>query len=678
MPGSLLRSKLFIPPPRPSLVVRSRLLERLEATWGCRLTLVSAPAGFGKTSLLSAWISECGRPAAWISLDEGDNDLPRFLSYLLAALNSIRPEIGAAAQALLESPHFGPASLPVEPLLSTLVNEIAELPFEFVLVLDDYHAIRELAVHAAVRFILENPPPPLHLVISGRSDPPWPLARLRVHRQVNEVRASDLRFTPEEADAFLNGAMCLGLPPDEVTALEERTEGWIAGLQMAALSLLGRGDASGFISAFAGSHHFISDFLVEEVLNQQPPQVRDFLLKTSILERLTAPLCDAITGRSDSRSMLAQLEQANLFLIGMDDERRWFRYHHLFRDLLLTSLENLFPGEVLELHQQASRWYAAAGFDEDAISHAFASRDLQLAAELVEQAAGRLDIENKLVHVVRWIDALPEGLVRTRPWLCIYRAWGCYWMGQRNRVESWLQTAEAILQGSTPADLDHIIGHIAAIRSHFALTNQDIPGVLQNSHLALELLPEGDEMRTETAVALGGAYWGLGDVHAAENAFAMARSNAIKGRHPSVAVPGTCYMAMQITKQGRLKEAMAVYRDALQLGTSPAGRETPAAGFANIKIGDLLREWNDLEGAGPYLERGVEQCLQLGQADVLTDGYVALARWQMAVGRLELAGEILTKGPPAHPAHHHRPFHPMLAGGLPPEAVAGPGRSRRG
>ena len=645
MPVSLLKSKLYTPPVRPGLVLRQRLIKRLQAGIDYKLTLISAPAGFGKTVLLSEWVAGCGKPSAWISLDKDDNDLGRFLAYFIAALGQIRPETGAATQAMLDSSPFATTRLPVEALLSGLVNEIAEISTPFIVVLDDYHSISESAVHEALKFIIENQPRAMRLVISSRADPPLPLARLRARRQMNELRVNDLRFTLEEATAFLNLAMKLDLKMEDLTLLEERTEGWIAGLQMAALSLQGRKDSQDFVAAFAGSHHFISDFLVEEVLNQQPADIREFLLKTSILERLTPALCDAVSGRSDSRVLLMKLEQANLFLMAMDDERRWYRYHHLFRDLLRSSLDSLQPGEALVLHQLASQWYASAGFYDDAITHAFACKNLSLAASLVEQAAAPLDIENKLVTITHWIEALPEEMVRARPWLCVYRAWGSQWMGERNQVETWLRAAELALQQSELPETDqqHITGHIAAIRSHHALITEDIPGVLENSRIALELLPEGDEMRTESAVALGGAYWGLGEGIKSERAFNMARINALKGVYPSMAVPSICYVAMQQTKQGRLKEAMATYHDALHYATAPGGKELPVAGFANIKIGDLLREWNDLEAAGQYLERGVQQCAQLGQADVLADGFVALARLEIARGEFDGAHQTLLK-----------------------------------
>jgi LuxR family maltose regulon positive regulatory protein len=648
MPTALLKSKFYIPQAHLGRVNRPRLIERLNAGLGCKLTLISAPAGFGKTTLLSEWAAACGCRVTWISLDRDDNELGRFLAYLIGALQQIQPEIGSAIQGVLGSSRFGPPRQVVDTLLSELVNEIAEIPTSFVLVLDDYHTIREPGVHAAVTFILENQPGRMHTVIMSRVDPPWPLARMRAHAEVNEVRTKDLRFTQEEAGVFLNQTMKLQLGSDDVAILEERTEGWVAGLQMAALSMQGRGDVQNFITAFAGSHHFISDFLIDEVLNQQPENVRDFLLKTSILENLSCNLCDAVTGRKDGRAMLAQLEQANLFLVPLDDERRWFRYHHLFRDLLHTCLETTYPGEEPALHLRASQWYASAEMYEDAIAHAFSANDLGLAAGLIEQAAAHLDVENKRVAITHWIDALPEELVKARPWLCVYRAWGCHWMGPRADVEKWLGAAEQTLQAApfltlNESETKYIQGHIAAIRSHDALVHEDIPGVLKNSQLALAALPEGHYMRCETAVALGGAYWGLGDVAAAERAFSLARANALKCQNASMVVPSSCYVGMMQAKQGRLNEAMTTYQDALHYATGPGGRETAVAGFANIKIGDILRERNNLEAAAQHLPRGVEQCFQLGQADVLADGYVGLARLQIALGELENARQTLLK-----------------------------------
>ena len=371
MSTPLLKTKLYIPPPYPGLVARQRLVEQLERGLQRKLTLVSAPAGFGKTTLLSQWIASSQRRVVWVSLDKGDNDTTRFLTYILAAVQQIDKNIGLAAEELLHSPQ--PAN--IEAILTGLINEIAEIPEPFFLVLDDYHLITERGVHDALVFILDNLPPQMHLILSSRANPPWPLARLRARAEILELRADDLRVTPEEAAIFLNETMGLGLRVEDVIALEVRTEGWIAGLQMAAISMQGREDQTAFIKAFSGSHRFVLDYLVEEVLDQQSPSIQEFLLKTSILERMTASLCDAVTDRDNSQSILTQLDKANLFLVPLDDERCWYRYHHLFSDLLHNQLILIHPEEVPNLHRRASQWFEEQDFRDETIAHAFAARD---------------------------------------------------------------------------------------------------------------------------------------------------------------------------------------------------------------------------------------------------------------------------------------------------------------
>ena len=355
----ILATKLYIPPPRPKVVLRPRLIERLNEglTSGRKLTLISAPAGFGKTTLVSEWVAGCERPVAWLSLDEGDNDPARFLTYLVAALQTIAPNIGEGVLAVLQSPQ----PPPTESILTTLLNEITAIPDHFILVLDDYHVIDSKPVDHALTFLLEHLPPQMHLVITTREDPPLPLARLRARGQLTELRAADLRFTPAEAADFLNQVMGLNLSAEDIAALETRTEGWIAGLQLAALSMQGRSDTASFIQAFTGSHRFVLDYLVEEVLQHQPEHVRSFLLQTAILDRFCAPLCNAVTEREDGKEMLETLERSNLFVIPLDDQRQWYRYHHLFADVLQAHLMEAQPEQVSSLHQRASAWYEQNG-----------------------------------------------------------------------------------------------------------------------------------------------------------------------------------------------------------------------------------------------------------------------------------------------------------------------------
>jgi len=575
-------------------------------------------------------------------------------------------DIGAGVLDALQSPQ----PPPIESILTALINEIAAIPDNFVLVLDDYHVIDANVVDAsttvdeALTFLLAHLPPQMHLVIATREDLNLPLARLRVRGHLTELRAADLRFTPAEAAEFLNQVMGLDLSAEDIAALETRTEGWIVGLQLAAVSLQGRDDPSAFVHAFSGSNRFILDYLAEEVLARQEPAIQEFLLKTSILERMNASLCDAVMGDSgkrvsDSTARLAYLERANLFVVALDHERGWYRYHHLFADLLRGRLAQRLPGQAAALHMRASAWFEGCGLLEEAIAHTMAAGEMERAAELVEQIAISMIVEGKPTTLARWIDALPDNVLRARPWLCLYHAWTHHWVGLREQVEAWLVSAETALAGlptaperpgspatagrMTPVERSSLLGHITAIRAYNMLTSGDLPGVMELAPGALALLSEGEYVRTTLAIALGGAYWGQGNVLAAQEAFETARANALKGGYRNSSVPSACYVGMQQTKRALLHEAYETYSQARDLAVAPDGREVPVAGFPNMKMGDLLREWNDLPGAGLFLVKGVEQSARLGQADVLTDSYVALAKLYLAQGALDAVWETLRK-----------------------------------
>ncbi|MGH3147379.1 MAG: helix-turn-helix transcriptional regulator, partial [Rubrobacter sp.] len=382
MSTPILTTKLYVPPSQPRAVLRPRLLERLNEGLHRRLTLISAPAGFGKTTLLSGWVEGIERPAAWLSLDEGDNDPTRFLSYLVAALQTVAPNIGEGVMGALRSPQ----PPPTESILTVLLNEITAVGDDFVLVLDDYHVIVARAVDDALGFLLEHLPPQAHLIIATREDPNLPLARLRARGQLSELRAADLRFAPSEAAEFLNSVMDLNLSEEDIAALETRTEGWIAGLQLAALSMQGHQDVPGFIRAFAGDNRYIVDYLVEEVLQRQPERARSFLLQTSILDRLSGPLCDTVTGQEEGNARLEALERGNFFVVPLDDKRQWYRYHHLFADVLSAHLMAEQPDQAPTLHRRASEWYEHHGSAADAIRHALAAEDFERAADLIELA----------------------------------------------------------------------------------------------------------------------------------------------------------------------------------------------------------------------------------------------------------------------------------------------------
>ena len=442
MTAPILATKLYIPPPRPRVVPRPRLVKRLNEglAAGHKLALISASAGFGKTTLVSEWIASCGRPIAWLSLDEGDNDFTRFLTYLVAGLQTIAANIGEGVLGVLQSPQ-PPAT---ESILTALLNEINTLPDNFVFVLDDYHVIDSKPVDDVLSFLLEHLPPQMHLVITTREDPSLPLARLRARGQLTELRAADLRFTPAEAAEFLNRVMGLNLSAEDIAALETRTEGWIAGLQLAALSMQGRSDAASFIQAFTGSHRFVLDYLVEEVLQRQPEGIHSFLLKTAILDRLSGSLCNAVTGREDSKGMLDTLERGNLFIIPLDDQRQWYRYHPLFAEVLQARLIDEQPDQVFSLHRRAGEWYEHNGSAADVIRHALAAEDFERAAGLIELAVPemRRSRQGATVTELGWLKALPDELVHFRPVLSVDYAYALFAGGEQEAVEARLRDAE--------------------------------------------------------------------------------------------------------------------------------------------------------------------------------------------------------------------------------------------
>jgi LuxR family maltose regulon positive regulatory protein len=481
---AILATKLYVPPLRFSAVHRPRLVARLDEGLERNLILVSAAAGFGKTTLLSEWAGNCGRPVAWLSLDEGDADLARFLAYLVAALQTIAPGIGSGVLGVLQAPQ----PPPLDVILTALLNEVAAIPNPFVLVLDDYHLADAKPVDDALSFLLKHLPPQMRVVVATREDPALPLARMRARGQLAEVRAADLRFSFDEAAAFLDQVMGLNILPEDIAALETRTEGWIAGLQLAALSMQGHRDTAGFIKAFTGSHHFVLDYLMEEVLDQQPASTQAFLLRTSILHRMCGPLCDAVvhadtghdTGqdtRNSGQATLEYLERANLFVIPLDNERRWYRYHHLFGDLLRQRLRQSAAADVgsrgtsvAEYHVRASGWFEENGLEVEAFQHAAAAGDIARAERLAEGRGMPLLFRGAVAPVLNWLASLPAEALDARPGLWVMYASALIFASQLAAVEPKLQAAEAALQGREPDERTRDqIGHIAAIRATLAV-----------------------------------------------------------------------------------------------------------------------------------------------------------------------------------------------------------------
>ena len=529
MSTPILATKLFTPPPRPKVVVRPRLFARLNEGLHRKLTLISAPAGFGKTTLVSEWLAAPTglqkQPVAWLSLDEGDSDPTRFLAYLVAALQTIASNFGEGLLAMLHSPQ----PPPTEAILTTLLNEITIIPDKFILILDDYHVIEAREVDHVLTYLLEHLPPLMHVVITTREDPPLPLARYRARGQLTELRANDLRFSTSEAAEFLNQVMGLKIAPQEIAALESQTEGWIAGLQLAALSMQDHEDVSGFIRAFTGDHRYIVDYLVEEVLQRQPNGVRSFLLQTAILDRLSGPLCSAVTGQNDSKLLLEALERGNFFVVPLDDKRHWYRYHHLFADVLNTHLLAEQPDQVVTLHRRASEWYAENGLPADAIRHALATNDFERAADLVELVGPSMRKSRQEVTLLGWLQALPNELLHHRPVLSVHYAATLLYIGKLEGVEArlwdaerWLETTAASTtmnkrphpdlsggaarkgsQASAPKDHPVVVdqeefrrlpGMIAIYRAGYALARGDVADTVRYARQALVFIAEDDHI----------------------------------------------------------------------------------------------------------------------------------------------------------------------------------------
>ncbi|HEX7434893.1 MAG TPA: AAA family ATPase [Anaerolineaceae bacterium] len=595
---SLLTTKLYIPPARADGVSRQRLTEKLLSGLNQpgSFTLLSGPPGFGKTTLLSEFAVCLKGSVAWVSLDEGDNDPIRFWSYLITACQSVQVEIGESALELFHSP----LRLPLEAVPTILINDLARLDRDLVLVLDDYHAIQNGSIHAALSFMLDHLPNKLHIVLSTRVDPPWHLARLRARNQLIEIRAKDLRFTTEEAASFLNQVMGLNLSADDVAALEARTEGWVAGLQLAAISLNERSDISGFVKAFTGSHVYIAEYLIEEVLQRQPEDVQAFLLQTSILERLNASLCEAITDCEDGQSVLMALHRANIFVIPLDDEGLWFRYHHLFADLLKARLRQSLPADAITtLHSRASQWYERNGFVIEAVNHALVAQDFEAAADLIQQNASKVTIRGELTTLLQWIEALPADVSRRHPQIIISKAWSLTLAGAQPQVESLLREIEAQIEFSdeTP-EVRELRGNAAAIRGYFAMLAGDYARSLELTELAEALLPGSSvQARSILPYTLGAAYRGQGEYEKAGVAFAhLARIGEVSNEL-LVWVTGETEVVNTRHAHGRLREASETARQALRRMADKGALPFGSLAKLEVALCDVLREQNELDEA---------------------------------------------------------------------------------
>jgi LuxR family maltose regulon positive regulatory protein len=577
--------------PRPRLV--ALLAEGLRRP----LTLVSAPAGFGKTTLIAEYRATPGAlPIGWIALDEGDNDPTRFWSYVVAGLHTLDPEPSGAALQMLHSPQ--PA--PLDAVVATLIDDLSTLAEDVALVLDDYHVIENEAVHRSLTYLVEHLPPRLHLVLLTRTDPPLPLPRLRARGHLVEVRAADLRFTSDETDRFLRETMGLELGPGDIAALEAGTEGWVAGLQLAALSLRGRADPAGFIAGFAGSHRYVVDYLVEEVLQRLSPRLQSFLTRTAILDRLCGPLCDAVTGESDGQATLEQLERLNLFIVPLDEERRWYRYHHLFTGALRFRLRQTRPELLPELHLGAARWYEANGFLAEAIGHALAG-DPECAADLIGHAADRLAETGQVATLRGWIEALPEELVQSRLGLCIAHGWTLIVDGDVERATQRVGQAERLVEAAGDlGDLGPARGQILAARSHLALIAGDAPAAIDLGHRALELLPPLEPIgRGVTALTLGMAHQLEGDWAGAERAYWQAAELGETTGSQLIRLSALGCVAELRAIHGELHRSAEISRQIVALASS--GHQTlPLASAGYVGLAHVEREWNELDRADEH------------------------------------------------------------------------------
>jgi LuxR family maltose regulon positive regulatory protein len=675
MTTPLLTTKLYIPPARPSLVPRPRLIEQLDEGLhsGRKLTLISAPAGFGKTTLVSEWVDHLRSDGAkedqveyriaWLSLDESDNDPTRFLSYTIAALRTIEADIAKGVLSALQSPQPPPA----EDILTVFINEITVIPGRIVLVLDDYHLIEARPVHDALTFLLRHLPPQMHLVIATRDDPHLPLARLRARGQLTELRATDLRFTSSEAAEFLNQVMGLNLSVEDIAALETRTEGWIAGLQLAAISMQGREDATSLIESFSGSHRYVLDYLIEEVLDQQSERVQNFLLQTAVLDRLTGPLCDAVrfgfsktpTGQDNGQAILEMLERANLFIVPLDNERRWYRYHHLFADLLRQRLHQTQSERLPILHNRASEWYEQDGLADEAIEHALRAKDFERAANMIEAYVDDIWQLGEHSRLRRWLDGLPDEVIFSKPNLCIFHSVHLFYGGQMDEAVLRLQAAEQALDPSISFETDTaliepdqlldpnsitLLGRAVAVRAGWAAYLGDVQGMIQYARQALQYLPECDSAWRSTALgSLGNAYSFMGDVASAYQARSEALEASRAAGNAYLILYASLRLVLTLRDLGRLSQAIEICQQQSELANESGLSQTVVVGWLTTLWGEVLAERNELDRALQLVLKGVELTERGKGVAVLCASYLCLMRVLFSRGEMDNAKEIIQK-----------------------------------
>jgi len=654
---NLLLTKLYIPPLSSRVVERPRLLGRLNEglATGSKLTLISAPVGYGKSTLVSSWLATTDCPIAWLSLDPEDNDPRRFWTYVAAALQTVHPELGQTTRALLQS-----AQMPsIEGLLSGLINQIIVHPNKFILVLDDFHLLEETSIHQGFNFFLDHLPPQLHLVIITREDPPLPLPQLRAKGQMVELRVSDLRFSTEESAEFLNRKMKLNLQLEQIAALGQRTEGWAAGLQMAALSLFELADTASFIEAFAGDNRFVADYLISEVLDHQTDQIREFLLRTAIVDRFTPQLCDVLVGDNSSQSgkIIEQIETYGLFIIPLDQIRKWYRYHQLFADLLRYRLKQEDPSKFVELNRTASRWYQAKGLIEEAIKYALIGEDYDQAAELIENSGLAMIGRSQLASLQNWINALPDKTIRKHPYLSVLLVWIGALTGQSDLAKQHLVSAEENLTSAKPELHSELICQIALLKGYAARSGGNLDMSIKLILEALSYLPKDNVFLDCTLqLNLGGNYWLKGDFAALEKPLKHAISFVDNPEVEYPALAGAGFLTNAYLQQGKLHQAESLCKNILEQKNH---QTHPAAAYVFLEQGELLYEKNDLDSALEalsktiYIGKSADKIVNLVRTrQLLAQIYCALGDQEEAALVMEQADELYKQSNPRYQIMH--------------------------
>ncbi len=629
MPTQILTTKLYSPFPNENNVPRPRLVNLLDKGLSQRLILVSAPAGFGKTTLISDWVRKSELPNIWISLDEDDNEPTRFLTYLEASLTQVFPELDLGLQNVVFSPGLASPTI----LLTPFINEISALSHEFILVLDDYFFIQSNPIHEITSFLIKHLPPNMHLVIITREDPPLSLAQLRARQQIMEVRVDDLRFSIDEAKEFFSHTLGTQLSLANIRTLESFTEGWIAGLQLAALSLQGNQDTSSFIKAFADNDRYIVDYLAEEVIEKQPEVIKDFLLQTSILDRLSGDLCDAVTETKNGQNMLEAIEKSNLFIVSLDNQRHWFRYHRLFASMLRQRLMQMQPEKVAELHLRAADWFEQNQFAPESIHHALEGKDFKGAALKAERVAQGMLQKGAFGTLLGWLNNMPDELVTSRPWLSIYHALALALTRQSNKAEGRLNEAKKHYNAKPFAiDKEAMISHTETIQAQLALLSGDLLGAINLNHQAYKRLPENDLfLQGATLLGLGRANYLLGDFENAEQYLKEANN---KGQTFSIILAMvTTYLRVRIKiSLGKLKAAHRILEASSNLMSENERNSSPAIGYHYLAQCELLLEENRVEEAEQYLSEAFNSVNRSGNPDMMVCYYVNLAQIQQALG----------------------------------------------